>query len=210
RWAAASMMAGHPGDASALSLRNLPFAIHVGALDAAYNRNNLARQWGIKLDSLQSQDPKGYIHNVQVHAGFAHWMYLHDAVALPWMKKYQRNPIPNKVVWVQDDRHHSSFYWVKTPENQIKTKGEVVAEYNKSSNEINIIKNYSKDIKLLLNDEMLNLDKQIIIKYQGTIIHQGIFKRSILNIYESLSYKGDSNFVFPSIITVENNKTVTE
>ena len=38
-WAAASMMAGHPGDVSLLPLRNLPFMIWCGALDDAYNRN---------------------------------------------------------------------------------------------------------------------------------------------------------------------------
>jgi len=49
RWAAASMMAGHPGGASALNLRNTPFSIHVGAKDAAYKRNKVARQWADKL-----------------------------------------------------------------------------------------------------------------------------------------------------------------
>ena len=38
-WAAASMMAGHPGDVSLLPLRNLPFMIWCGAEDSAYNRN---------------------------------------------------------------------------------------------------------------------------------------------------------------------------
>jgi poly(3-hydroxybutyrate) depolymerase len=31
-WAAAAMMAGHPGDAAALNLRNLPFTIFMGGL----------------------------------------------------------------------------------------------------------------------------------------------------------------------------------
>ena len=42
RLAAASMMAGHPNDTSPLGLRNLPFAIHVGALDGGYGRNKVA------------------------------------------------------------------------------------------------------------------------------------------------------------------------
>lgn len=45
-WAAASMIAGHPGDASPLPLRNLPFSIFAGGNDSAYNRNNLARLLG--------------------------------------------------------------------------------------------------------------------------------------------------------------------
>ena len=42
RLAVASMMAGHPNDASPLGLRNIGFAIHVGALDSGYNRNKVA------------------------------------------------------------------------------------------------------------------------------------------------------------------------
>ncbi|KAA1246713.1 T9SS type A sorting domain-containing protein [Aquimarina sp. RZ0] len=210
RWAAASMMAGHPNDASPLSLRNTPFAIHVGALDSAFNRNGVAEEWGVLLDDLQANDPQGYVHDVNLHEGRGHWMSLEDAVALPWMKNYQRNPLPKKVVWKQDDRHHTSFYWLQVPQNKIVTGEEVVAEYNKSSNEINIIENYSDTLQLLINDTMLDLDVPITIKYQNTVIHQGMFHRTILNIYKSLFDKGDRNLVFPGMISIANNQTVTE
>jgi hypothetical protein len=210
RWAAASMMAGHPGDASPLGLRNTPFAIHVGALDNAYNRNKLAEEWGVNLNNLETNDPQGYKHDVQVHAGYGHWMSLQDAVALPWMTNYQRNPIPQKVVWKQDDRHHSSFYWLKVPEIKITTGGEVFAEYNTASNEINIIENYSGTLDLLINDNMLNLDEIITIKYKNAVIHKGRFHRTVLNTYNSLFIKGDANLAFPCTISIENNQTVTE
>lgn len=210
RWAAASMMAGHPNETSALGLRNTPFAIHVGALDNDYNRNDKAQEWGITLDDLQSNDPEGYIHDVQLHSGLGHWMNLQDAVALPWMKNYQRNSISKKVVWKQDNRHHSSFYWLFVPETQVLTGGEILAEYDPLSNEINIIENYSDTLKLLINDDMLNLDNPITIKYQNNVIHQGVFHRTILNIYKSLSKKGDENLVFPCMIKILNNQTIIE
>ncbi len=210
RWAAASMMAGHPNDASPLGLRNTPFAIHVGALDESYNRNGIAQQWGDRLDELQENDPQGYIHDVQLHEGLGHWMNLQDAVALPWMKNYVRNPIPQKLVWKQDDRHHSGFYWIKTPDNKIETGGEILAEYDPLLNEINIIENYSDSIQLFINDDMLNLDDSISIKYQEAIIFKGVLHRSILNIYETLSVKGDSNLAFPSIVLVKNNQIVAD
>ncbi|WP_035091954.1 hypothetical protein [Aquimarina macrocephali] len=208
RWAAASMMAGHPNDASPLGLRNTPFAIHVGGNDSAFNRNGIAEEWGIVLDNLQNEYPDGYIHDVQIHEGFGHWMELEDAVALPWMTNYERNPIPKKVNWKQDDRHHSTFYWVGTPKDQIETDGEILVEYNTELNEINIVSNYSNSLQLYINDEMLNLNDTVTIKYQGQVLAQKIFNRSILNIYESLSIKGDSNLSFPCVISVTNNETV--
>ncbi|MFN9878353.1 MAG: hypothetical protein ACK557_07725, partial [Planctomycetota bacterium] len=45
RWAAAGMMAGHPNETVPLGLRNVPFALQVGAEDAAYRRNEIGREW---------------------------------------------------------------------------------------------------------------------------------------------------------------------
>ena len=53
RFAAASMMAGHPNNANPLGLRNLPFMIFAGGKDAAYNRNKVAAEWGVKLAKLR-------------------------------------------------------------------------------------------------------------------------------------------------------------
>lgn len=210
RWAAASMMAGHPNDASPLGLRNTPFAIHVGELDDPYDRNKVAAQWGEELDNLQLQDPQGYIHDVEIHEGMGHWMELKDAVALAWMKGYQRNPIPQKVVWKQDNRHHKSFYWLGSPENKIKDGDKIVAEYNTNLNEINIIENSGDTIQLWMNDDMLNLDRPVTIKYQGNVIGKKILTRSILNIYQSMNSKGDPELSFPCMISIVNNEVILE
>lgn len=109
-WAAASMMAGHPGDVSLLSLRNTPFMMWVGELDTAYERNKKVPEWGKKLDQLQSGDSEGYVHETHVVKGKPHWMNLEDAAAVPWMAKFTRNPLPQRVVWQQGDVMHNYFY----------------------------------------------------------------------------------------------------
>jgi hypothetical protein len=210
RWAAAAMMAGHPNETSPLGLKNTPFTIHVGALDSGYDRNLKAKEWEIMLDDLESKAPGTYIHDVQLHDGLGHWMHYKDSKALPWMKNYQRNPIPEKIVWKQDNRHHNSFFWLGVPEVLIETGGEIIVEYITQQNEINIISNYSNILHIYINDKMLDLDELVTIKYQGKIISQKTFKRSILNIHETLSKKGDSELSFPCLITVINNETVQE
>src|SRR5262249_41904771 len=52
-WAGAAMMAGHPNGVSLLSLRNVPFALQVGANDSAYSRNKVGKEYGEQLDKLQ-------------------------------------------------------------------------------------------------------------------------------------------------------------
>jgi hypothetical protein len=129
RFAVASMMAGHPNDASPLGLRNLPFAIHVGALDAGYKRNQVAEEWAKKLDELQKADPQGYPHVAKLHANLGHWMSREDAEALPWMAQFTRNPIPKKVVWRQASTTHDRFYWLAVPAGLAKADSEVIASY---------------------------------------------------------------------------------
>lgn len=210
RWAAASMMAGHPNDASPLGLRNTPFYLQMGALDAAYKRNEVAAEWGTQLDQLHQEDGEGYVYAINLFEGLGHWMEFKDAVALPWMHNYMRNPVPQKVVWKQDDRPHTHFYWLTTPEDQIVTGGEIVAAYDPELNEINILHNYSDHIQLLINDNMLDLDAPVTIKYQDQVLYKGDLHRSILNIDETLSIKGDPSLAFPCVVSISNNQLISE
>ena len=59
RWAAASMMAGHPGEASQVNLRNTPYMIWMGENDSAYERNKLAVEQGAIKDSWQEAENEG-------------------------------------------------------------------------------------------------------------------------------------------------------
>ena len=120
RWAAAAMMAGHPNGVSLLSLRNVPFALQVGGNDAAYNRNKVGKEYGEQLDKLQKDDPKGYEHFVKIHEGKGHWMDREDKVALPWMAKFTRNPVPDRVVWKQTGTPHDRSYWLAVPPKEAK------------------------------------------------------------------------------------------
>ena len=87
----------------------------MGGDDRAYRRNEVAAEWKVKLADLKQSDPGGYEHVVQIHKGKGHWMDRQDAVAVPWMAKFKRNPVPRKVVWEQDDVTHDQFYWLAVP-----------------------------------------------------------------------------------------------
>lgn len=195
RFAAAAMMAGHPNETSPLGLRNIGFTIHMGALDGAYNRNEIARRWGVMLDSLQQMDTDGYKHVVQLHEGRAHWMNREDTVAVAWMASFSRNPIPNKIVWKQDDVHHLSSYWLAVPEGVAQTGGEIVAVYN--GNEVSIESSYTDSLMIRLNDNMMNLDKPIVVRFNGKEIFRGKVKRNLQTIYSTIKERKDPGLIFP-------------
>jgi dienelactone hydrolase len=203
RFAAASMMAGHPGDAAPDNLYNLPFALHVGGEDRAYNRSGLARIWKNMLDSLERENPGHYTHQAEIHEGCGHWMNLRDSMALVWMSKFKRSPYPEKLIWKQDNRYHEQFYWLWCYNFQPRAGKRIVAEYNPRDNSVNIIETYIDAIQVLLNDEMLDLDKPVVFKKNGRLVRKMLVKRTIQDIYETLSDRVDPQRTFYSKVEIQ-------
>ena len=200
RWAAASMMAGHPNAASPLGLRNIGFSIQAGALDSAYRRNKVAAEWGAKLDQLQKADPAGYAHFTEVHAGKGHWMDLEDRKAIPWMEKFTRNPLPDRIVWHQDGVLHTHFYWLSLPKDTARAGQDIVAERKGQTIDV-----HSKDVSTVvvrLNDRMLNLDEPVTILSGGKTLFSGKLTRTIGTLRRTLEERGDPELVFSAEVTV--------
>lgn len=187
RWAAAAMMAGHPNDARPENLRNLPFAIFMGGLDSAYQRNRVAGEWTHTLDSLQRVDRGGYTHTSHIYPQYGHWMERADTVALDWMAQYTRKSNPNKVVWIQDDRTHERFYWLGVPPTEAERgKGKkIVATIDGQT--VSILENDYNAFYIYLNDELVDLDQPITVLYKGTQVMHGRFYRDRLVIEETIN-----------------------
>ena len=202
RWAAASMMAGHPGEASQVNLRNTPFMIWMGENDSAYDRNELARKHGAIMDSLAKADGSGYKHLTTIVAGKGHWMDGVDKAAIGWMQDCgARNPYPEKVVWRQEEVVRSAFYWLAAPQDEIRHGATVIAE--RKGNVVNILECDYSCVTLYLNDQMCNLDKPIVVNYRGKRIFRGKLPRTIENLKSTLEQRGDLRYIFPSKVEVE-------
>lgn len=200
-WAAASMMAGHPGDVSLLNLRNTPFMIWCGADDAAYDRNKLDEQRGVQMDSLQQADPEGYIHETHIVKGMGHWMQRVDTVAVDWMAQYQRNPYPKKIVWQQEEVRRPSFYWITIPKREM-LRGKTI-RLSVEGNVINITECNYKQLTLSLNDELVNLDEKVTVLYRGKKVFKGKLKRSRATLEATLKERNDPRFAFPAQVRLD-------
>ena len=198
RFAAAAMMAGHPNETSPLGLRNLPFTIHMGENDTPYNRNKVATEWKGKLKDLRNNDPEGYPHLVSIHQDKGHWMELLDTVAITWMSRYRRNPFPKKVVWKQDDVTHNRFYWLRD-ENPTE-RSLIVASIEGQT--IQIDSASVSDFIIMLNDSLIDMDKSVIVKYDGKEIFNTIVPRASSTILKSIREYGDPKSVYYGEISV--------
>lgn len=196
RWAAASMMAGHPNDASPVNLYNTPFTIHVGGNDGAYNRNEVACQWGQKLDELQKKESAGYIHWTKIYDGQGHWVDTGAAEALPWMAQYTRNPLPKDIIWRQDK--HKRFYWLGTETLRPGT----IVRATLNGSRINLEPGDADELLIYVNDRMLNLDEDIVIQSNGSELFKGRVDRTIKTLSKTLTQRGDPASVFSGEIVV--------
>lgn len=195
RLGAATMMAGHPNDASPDGLRNLPFRIYMGGKDAAYKRNEVAAQWGKKLAALQ-KERGGYEHKVTIYPELGHWMEKKDAEAVPWMATKTRDPWPKKVVWGKSGTRSKRFYWLGgSPEGVVKAvvEGQTMT-----------IEGSPKDeLVLYLHDALLDLDKPVTVRRDEVgKVFQGKVTRSREAIKTSLQERLDPEMAATAILTI--------
>lgn len=200
RWAAAAMMAGHPNETSPLGLRNIAFTLHVGALDAAYNRNNIARQWQEKLAALRAADPDGYVFEVKIHPNKGHWLDREDAAAIAWMAKHVRDPVPSRIVWRQDDVVHQRFYWLAIQREHAKARMELRAEIEGQN--IKIQGNDLPTLAVRLDDRMADIDKPIRVSWNDQLVFEGIALRTVASLAKTLRERGDPRGMFAAELQV--------
>jgi hypothetical protein len=199
-FAAAAMMAGHPNETRPDGLRNLPFALYMGGKDAAFNRNEIARQWKVTLADLAAKDAGGYRHEVTIFEENGHWMERKDAVAVPWMAKFTRELRPAKVVWLQDDVTSTRFYWLGNPD----PKGGQRVVASRDGQQIRI--DDAGDVPMLeiwLDDTMVDLEKPVRVVHGDRVLFEGVAPRTIASIAESLAARGDPSAVFAAKIMVD-------
>ncbi len=194
RFAAAAMMAGHPGDARIENLRNLPFAIYVGENDTAYNRSSLAVEWLRAFQRLSQEDQAGYDYRVSIFEGKGHWMDGLDGEAIGWLAGYQRLSCPNCVVWIQDDvlNTHKNNLEVRNPK-----QGDTLREMiDYENNTVYLYSEEYDEVTVWLDDYIVNLDKPVKILFNDKKVFEGMVARTEQNIIESLNARLDPEFVY--------------
>lgn len=192
RFAAAAMSAGHPNDSSPLGLRNTAFTIHMGENDSLYNRNDMAVKWGNDLKKLNKEDPEGYRYYVKIYKNKGHWMDNLEASALDWMSDFIRNPYPSKVVWKQGNVLHKRFYWLR---NEDPSFGDLI-ECNIDDQIITVLSSSSSKITIQLNDDLVDMDREITVNYLGRQLFKGFVYRDIDIIERSIREYGDPKSVY--------------
>ena len=204
RWAAAAMMAGHPNDARAESLRNTAFTLHMGANDTPFKRNEVAAQWQTRLAELKAEDPDGYDHWVEIHEDKGHWMDREDASAVPWMAQRTRNLRPKHVVWRQDDVTHDRSYWLAVSEPVGGKTITATASKQWLPGQTVTLNEDSGPVRIRLDDELFDLDTPVQVRRAGETLLETVPSRTIGTLQRTLEERGDPRGMFSSEIVIDD------
>jgi hypothetical protein len=58
-------------------------------------------------------------------------------------------------------------------------------------------------LTICLNDDLVNLDLPVTVKYDGRTLFSGIVERTKDNMVRTLANRNDLSYMFPSIIKVK-------
>lgn len=201
RFAAASMMAGHPNEAKLDGLRNLPFGLFMGENDNAHNRSKVAKERAEQLKELDEEDSGGYTHMSRIYPDMGHWMELKDAESVPWMAKFTRRTWPDKIVWYQDDVTHDRFYWLQLPKGVAEKEKKIVATVK--GQKVTLTGDVPKGIQLLLNDAWIEIDQpiEVVVNDQSAKLYTA--KRSTVVVRNALKERLDPSSAPTAVIVID-------
>ena len=115
-----------------------------------------------------------------------------EASALIWMSDFIRNPYPGKIIWRQDDVLHKRFYWLKNINPSV---GDLI-EAEISDQVININSSTVSSIIIQLNDNLIDMDKKVVVKYRGKNLYNGYVSRNENIIKDSILEYGDPQSIY--------------
>lgn len=206
RFAAAAMMAGHPNEIKPESMRNIPFALYMGADDTAYERNKRAQEWKEALANLQRKDTAAYKHQVEIVANKGHWMDRADTAAIDWMQQFRRTAQPSKIVWIQDDVHQEQSYWLRIPKQMAQTGQKIVVSNN--NNHLKIEQNYADSLFIMLNHNMIDMQQPLRVSVGDKLLFEGEVNATAGNIYRCLQRRFDYERAYPICLLLLNNEKI--
>jgi hypothetical protein len=165
-------------------------------------RNTVALEWGAQLDQLESADPGGYLHQVEVHTGLPHWMNLADAVSIPFVQGFERDPVPARVVWQQADVVGSRFYWLAVDAAQAEQGDQIIAGYSGQTVALESASGI-EEVTVRLSDAMLDLDASVTVQSGQAALFAGPVSRTISVLHRTMLEREDPALMFPAEVRVE-------
>ena len=113
----------------------------------------------------------------------------------------EAKPMAEKIIWRQAKGITSRFYWLQIPEKHLVNGQRMEATIDGQT--INITAEKTPRLVVRLSDQLLSLDKPVMITVNGEEKFSGKVKRSAREIIKSLEQRGDLASIATATVTVK-------
>jgi hypothetical protein len=144
------------------------------------------------------------------------WSIEKDDTVLEWYDKHARNPYPEEFVWKTYEKVFARAWWVEVTkrseplplimvhldmkgqesERRTELRPPVLVRAKRKSNAIEIACEEVKELRVYLDDAMVDLDKPVTITVNGRKLHDGVVRRSVDTLIEEARRRHDPSMLF--------------
>jgi predicted esterase len=177
------------------NLMNLPIFVYQSGDDhnVPPETNDFAMP---ELDRLRAATMnQGYEHVYERVEGRGHdFPAKGPAPGVEWATSHTRNPRPKKIVWQPVRAWKTNFYWLHWTRPSL---GKTVTAEISAPNVIDVGGDASsKGLTLLLDDRMVDLAKEVVVKVDGKEVHRAVVPIRLSTMLETAAERDDPDYVF--------------
>jgi hypothetical protein len=181
------------------SLRNVPMVIYQSADDPQVPPD--ANRVAVRKLAQAKQRWGGFEYEYWEVDGQGHGAPPGGYVAhMQKIARYQRAPLPTKIVWQPALAWKQQFYWLWWENPRAKVI--VEAELDREAGTCDVKADKAAfGISLLLNDELVDMQRELRVRFNGKEVWRGVPERS-LDVLVATSVHGDEKLMFEALVPV--------
>jgi len=166
---------------------------------------------------------KGDLVYKEIADGGHDWSLEKDEVVLDWYGKHVRAAYPEEIVWKSYEKIFARAWWVEVlkrtepppllivhldqkgaeSERRTELRPPAIVKATRKGNAIRITTEEVRELRLHLDDAMVDLDKPVTITVNGRKLHDGIVKRSMDTLIEDARTRRDCGMTFSAAVDLK-------
>jgi poly(3-hydroxybutyrate) depolymerase len=151
------------------------------------------------------------------------WSLEKDDAVLDWYGKHARAPYPEEIVWKSYEKIFARAWWVEVTkrteppplimvhldmkgqesERRTELRPPALVRAKRKGNAIDVTCEEVKELRVWLDDAMLDLDKPVSITVNGKKLHDGVVKRSVDTLIEEARRRRDPSMTFSACVDLK-------
>jgi len=170
---------------------------------------------------------KGELVYKEFPGGGHDWSLEKDEVVLDWYDQLARNPYPEELVWKSYEKVFARAFWIEVTrrteppplimvhldqkgaesERRTELRPPALVKAKRKGNAIEISTEEVRELRVYLDDAMVDLDKPVTITVNGRKLHDATVKRSMDVLIEEAHKRRDRSMLFSASVDLKVSGT---